>query len=154
MDGSHSALINMNLSADGFQAYRADVDAVLGISIANLAKILRLANNDDQVNLQTDTDATQLSVTFKNTNANRTATFSLHLITVDTERLIIPHEDRTSSVNIQSDELSRLWKELAQIDDVVMVSIANGNSICFSIKGLIGSGSVKMKACALPKDFK
>jgi DNA polymerase III sliding clamp (beta) subunit (PCNA family) len=44
MDSSHVALVSLNLSQDGFEHYRADGNMVLGVSIANLAKVSRCRN--------------------------------------------------------------------------------------------------------------
>ncbi len=42
MDGSHVALVSLNLSMEGFETYRADTSMVLGINVA----LLRLPRND------------------------------------------------------------------------------------------------------------
>lgn len=54
MDSSHVALVSLNLSVDGFEKFRADTNMVLGISIANLAKVMKLADNSDSITLQAD----------------------------------------------------------------------------------------------------
>lgn len=51
MDSSHVALVSLNLSQDGFETFRADTNMVLGISIANLAKVMKLADNTDTITL-------------------------------------------------------------------------------------------------------
>jgi len=58
MDSSHVALVSLNLSMDGFEHYRADSNMVLGVSIANLAKVMKLADNTDSITLQADQEAT------------------------------------------------------------------------------------------------
>ena len=54
MDSSHVALVSLNLSQDGFESFRADTNMVLGVSIANLAKVMKLADNNDSITLQAD----------------------------------------------------------------------------------------------------
>jgi proliferating cell nuclear antigen len=51
MDSSHVALVSLNLSVDGFENFRADTNMVLGVSIQNLAKVMRLADNNDSITL-------------------------------------------------------------------------------------------------------
>ena len=51
MDSSHVALVSLNLSVDGFATFRADTNMVLGVSIQNLAKVMRLADNNDTITL-------------------------------------------------------------------------------------------------------
>lgn len=51
MDSSHVALVSLNLSVEGFEKFRADTNMVLGVSIANLAKVMKLADNNDSITL-------------------------------------------------------------------------------------------------------
>lgn len=44
MDTSHVALVSLNLSMEGFEEYRCDQPVVLGINIANLCKVMKLAD--------------------------------------------------------------------------------------------------------------
>ena len=44
MDGSHVALVSLNLSAEGFEHYRADTSMVLGVNVNLLAKVMKLAD--------------------------------------------------------------------------------------------------------------
>ena len=45
----------------------------LGVSITNLAKVLKLAGNEDRIILRAEEDATSLSICFDNTYAQRLA---------------------------------------------------------------------------------
>lgn len=66
MDSSHVALVSLTLGQTGFENYRADKPMTLGVSITNLAKVLKLAGNDDKITLRADEDASFLSITFEN----------------------------------------------------------------------------------------
>jgi proliferating cell nuclear antigen len=39
---------------EGFETYRCDNNVVLGINIANLSKVLKLADSNDSITLQAD----------------------------------------------------------------------------------------------------
>lgn len=54
MDSSHVALVSLNLSMEGFETYRADTNQVIGVSIANLAKVMKLADPTDNITLQAE----------------------------------------------------------------------------------------------------
>ena len=54
MDSSHVALVSLSLGQDGFEMYRADSNMVIGVSIQNLAKVMKLADNSDSITLQAD----------------------------------------------------------------------------------------------------
>lgn len=66
MDSSHVALVSLTLAMTGFESYRADRAMTLGVSITNLAKVLKLAANDDKIIMKADEDANHLSITFEN----------------------------------------------------------------------------------------
>ena len=54
MDPSHVALASLTLKEQGFSEYRSDGVMTLGLSVQNLAKILKLADNDDQITLKAE----------------------------------------------------------------------------------------------------
>ena len=66
MDSSHVALVSLTLGQNGFESYRADRPMTLGVSISNLAKVLKLAGNEDRIILRADEDATSLNIIFDN----------------------------------------------------------------------------------------
>lgn len=51
MDSSHVALVSLNLKEKGFTSYRCDKSMTLGLSIENVAKILKCSGNDDLITL-------------------------------------------------------------------------------------------------------
>ena len=63
MDSSHVAL---NLSAEGFEEYRCDKSMTLGISISNLAKVLRCGGNEDSLTLSCEDEPSKLKIRFEN----------------------------------------------------------------------------------------
>lgn len=68
MDSSHVALVSLTLGQSGFERYRADRAMTLGISITNLAKVLKLASNEDKIILRADEDGAHLQITFSNSS--------------------------------------------------------------------------------------
>ncbi len=62
MDSSHVALVSLNLSMEGFDVYRADTNMILGINIGSLAKVMKLASNDDAVSLSANQDDQHLKI--------------------------------------------------------------------------------------------
>jgi proliferating cell nuclear antigen len=143
MDSSHVALVSLNLSQDGFEHYRADTNMVLGVSIANLAKVMKLADNNDTITLQAEQDASHLKITFENPKNDRTTTFNLNLITLDSEHLAIPEIEYSSIVSLNSGEFSKICRELYAMSETVSVT-TNPEFVQFSVDGDIGQGSVKL----------
>ena len=66
MDSSHVALVTLNLSAEGFEEYRCDKSMTLGVSISNLAKVLRCGGNEDSLTLSCEEDPSKLKIKFEN----------------------------------------------------------------------------------------
>ncbi len=66
MDSSHVALVTLNLSSEGFEEYRCDKPMTLGVSISNLAKVLRCGGNEDSLTLSCEEDPSKLKVKFEN----------------------------------------------------------------------------------------
>jgi proliferating cell nuclear antigen len=67
MDGSHVALVSLSLSMEGFEKYRADTTMVLGVNVALLAKVMKLADSTDAITLMADENPTHLKLIFENT---------------------------------------------------------------------------------------
>lgn len=143
MDTSHVALVSLYLNMDGFAHYRADQSQVIGVSVQNLAKVMRLAGNDDQITLQADNDPSHLKITFYNSTTERTTTFQLNLITLDSEHLAIPETEYSSVVTLNSSEFSKICKELYTISEAVTLT-TNPEFVQFSVEGDIASGCVKL----------
>ena len=59
MDSSH-------VSAEGFEEYRCDKSMTLGVSISNLAKVLRCGGNEDSLTLSCEEDPSKLKIKFEN----------------------------------------------------------------------------------------
>lgn len=62
MDSSHVALVNLHLAMDGFEKYRADRPLTLGLSVTNLAKVMKLVNSNDSITLRCDDEPTYLTI--------------------------------------------------------------------------------------------
>ena len=80
MDSSHVALVSLSLQAEGFKDYRSDKPLTLGkdpgwtgvgINMGNLAKVMKLAGNDDSITLKAEEDAGKLVVMFDNSSTPR-----------------------------------------------------------------------------------
>lgn len=127
MDTSHVALVSLNLSMEGFESYRCDSNVVLGVNIANLAKVLKLADPSDSITLQADQDPGTLKLTFESPKSGRVTEFSLNLITLDIEHLSIPETEYSSLITINSNDFSKICKELQQLSDSLTIVTSQGN---------------------------
>ena len=143
MDSSHVALVSLTLGMQGFEKYRADRAMTLGISITNLAKVLKLAANEDRIILKADEEGTHLQITFQNNKQDKHTQFNLNLITLDSEHLGIPETSYTSEITMNSFDFTKLCKELHQLSETVTIE-ASLEYVQFSIEGEVGSGVIKI----------
>ena len=143
MDGSHVALVSLNLSMEGFEHYRADTSMVLGINVGLLAKVMKLANATDSITLSAEDDATHLKLTFENVKDQRTTEFTLNLISLDVEHLAIPETEYSSVVSINAGEFNKICKELYSLNETLTIN-TNQDYVQFSVESEAGSGSIKL----------
>lgn len=91
MDSAHVALVSLKLNESGFKDYRCDRPLTLGLSIENLAKILKCAGNDDSITLQTDEEEPSSLKFFFENSCNS----STHFVQLDF-RYMQPHSPSSS----------------------------------------------------------
>ena len=143
MDTSHVALVSLNLSMEGFEEYRCDQNVVLGINIANMSKVMKLADPQDSITLQADQDPSTLKIKFENQKTGRTTEFALNLITLDVEHLSIPDTEYTSIITINSGEFTKICKELQQLSDGLTIT-TNKDEVQLAVEGAAGHGFIKL----------
>ena len=143
MDTSHVALVSLNLSMEGFESYRCDQNIVLGININNLSKVMKLADPADSITLSADQDPSTLKITFDNPKTQRSTEFALNLITLDVEHLSIPDTEYSSLITINSNEFSKICKELQSLSESLTIS-TQADHVQLSVEGAAGSGFIKL----------
>ena len=143
MDTSHVALVSLNLSMEGFESYRCDQNIVLGININNLSKVMKLADPADSITLSADQDPSTLKITFDNPKTQRSTEFDLNLITLDVEHLSIPDTEYSSLITINSNEFSKICKELQSLSESLTISTL-ADTVQLSVEGAAGSGFIKL----------
>lgn len=143
MDGSHVALVSLNLSMEGFEHYRADTSMVLGVNVALLAKVMKLADATDSITLSAEDNPTHLKLIFENTKTERTTEFTMNLISLDVEHLAIPETEYSSIVSINAGEFTKICKELYSLNETLTIA-TNDGSVTFSVESEAGSGSIRI----------
>ena len=74
MDPSHVALVSLTLKEQGFEDYRSDGVMTLGIAVQNLAKVLKLADNDDILTLKAEEqDPSFMTLIFEDQSTDTTS---------------------------------------------------------------------------------
>lgn len=145
MDGSHVALVSLNLSMEGFEHYRADTSMVLGLNVGTLAKIMKLADPTDSITLSAEDNPSNLKLLFENSKTDRCTDFNMNLISLDVEHLAIPDTEYQSVVSINAGEFNKICKELYTLSETLTVT-TNPEYVQFGVESESGSGSIKLGA--------
>jgi proliferating cell nuclear antigen len=153
MDSSHVALVTLNLSYEGFEEYRCDKPVTIGVNITHLSKIMKCGGNDDSITLRADDEPSALNITFENKSKIKLNTlehkkisdFHLSLITIDSEHLGIPDTQYSSVITMNSNEFTRICKELYALSETVVIE-TNKGFVRFVVTGEVVGGSIKIDA--------
>jgi len=144
MDSSHVSLCYMSIEEDGFDYYRCDRPASLGVSLSNLAKVLKCAANDDTVTLKAKDNGDVLSLMFESKNQDRIMDFDLKLMDLEQEQLSIPETEYKCKVLIAADEFKRIIADLLALGDTCTIS-AEKAGVRFSVDGDVGKANITLK---------
>lgn len=143
MDNSHVSLVSLTLKCDGFDKYRCDRNLSMGMNLTNMAKIMKCANNDDQVTLKAQDNADTVTFMFESNNQEKVSDYEMKLMNLDQEHLGIPDTDYACVVRMPSAEFARICRDLAQFGESVIVTCSK-DGVKFSASGDAGSANIKL----------
>lgn len=144
MDSAHVALVNFTILVEACTLYNCSESLTLGIHMATLSKVLKCAENTDSVHLVYEEDKAVLCITFESQNGNRTASYYMNLMDIDSEHLAIPETPYSSSIKMKSSEFTRIVKDLSGFGDNVSLTVKEGLFI-LETKGDTGTATVQVK---------
>lgn len=142
MDSSHVALVSLKLEVGLFETYRCDRTINLGMSLANMAKALKCANNDDTCLIRyEENDADSITFAFEDTKRGKTQEVTVKMMDIDNEHLGIPEQDYAAVVVMPSTEFQKTCRDLAMFSDSLTITVTKAG-IVFNGKGDTGSSVV------------
>jgi len=144
MDSSHVSLVSLLLKSEGFENYDCARTISLGLNLASMTKILKCAQNDDSVVLNSAEGSDTIKLKFESQKSDKVAEFELKLMQIDGESLGIPDADYTSEVKMNSGEFQRICRDLTVLGDTVTISTTN-EGVKFAVSGDMGSGNIHLK---------
>jgi len=144
MDNSHVALVSMNLKSDSFSPYRCDRNLALGINLTSLQKVLRAAQNDDQLTLRAEDAPDVVSLVFESPEADRLSEYDIKLMDIDQEHLGIPETEYAANISMPSTEFQRICRDLSALSESVSIECTK-DGVSFKCNGDIGTGSVTLR---------
>mmetsp|Transcript_11594 Transcript_11594/g.13321 ORF Transcript_11594/g.13321 Transcript_11594/m.13321 type:complete len:259 (-) Transcript_11594:129-905(-) len=144
MDSSHVALCNLKIGKDGFSLYRCDRPTSLGLSLANLAKVLKCSGTEDSLSLKATDEPDSISLLFENQSQDRIMDFEMKLMDIDEENLGIPEQEYKCNIVMDSNEFTRIIRDLSALGDTCVIGCTK-ESAKFSVSGDIGSANITIK---------
>ena len=142
MDSSHVALVSLKLEVGLFDTYRCDRTINLGMSLANMSKALKCANNDDTCMIKhDDSEGDSITFTFCDTKKDKTQDVTVKMMDIDVEHLGIPEQDYSAIIEMPSSEFQKTCKDLSMFSDSLSIA-ATKSGVVFTGKGDTGSSIV------------
>ncbi|XP_050078375.1 proliferating cell nuclear antigen [Anopheles maculipalpis] len=147
MDNSHVSLVSLSLRSDGFDKYRCDRNLSMGMNLANMAKIMKCANNDDTLTMKAQDNADTVTFMFESHNHEKVSDYEMKLMNLDQEHLGIPETDYACVVRMPAMEFARICRDLSQFGESVVISCTK-EGVKFSASGDAGSANIKLAQTA------
>jgi proliferating cell nuclear antigen len=147
MESSHVVLAMLLMRSEAFESYRCDRTMPIGINIVSLSKIIKCCGNDDSITIKADDGGETINFVFESKNGERVSDYDLKLMDLDVECLGIEESEPDVGVQMPSDELQRICRDLSNISESVEISAVK-DSIKFATKGDLGSGNIIIRSSA------
>ncbi|KAK6035698.1 proliferating cell nuclear antigen [Cooperia oncophora] len=105
------------------------------MSLANMSKALKCANNDDTCMIKYEEgDSDSITFTFADTKRDKTQDVTVKMMDIDSEHLGIPEQDYAVVCEMPASEFQKTCKDLTMFTDTLNVT-ATKAGIVFSGKG-------------------
>mmetsp|Transcript_75273 Transcript_75273/g.119671 ORF Transcript_75273/g.119671 Transcript_75273/m.119671 type:complete len:266 (+) Transcript_75273:108-905(+) len=144
MDSSHVSLVNLYLSATSFSNFKCDAQHTLGINFSALNKVLKCSKPKDSITMRHEDDSDTLSLIFSDENDERTLSFELKLMDIDSERLVIPDTEYRATIRMSSKEFKTVCTDFQSIGESLGIACSK-EAVRFTLNGEIGVGQVTYK---------
>lgn len=142
MDSSHVCVCSLHLNKDGFTEYSCETPTNIGISMTNLSKLLKCAQNTDSVCLEIkENKPDKLNVEFK--SEKKLTKTEMNLMVIDQDGLEIPETDYGCKVVIKATEFQKIMKDISPLGDTCEITVTE-DYITFSVTGDIGKIDVQL----------
>ena len=131
MDTSHVCLVALDVARNYFETYELVRPASLGVKLSHLNKVMSCTSGSSQISA--DDDVLEVS--------SETSNFKLRLIDVESERMGVPEEYSTVSLEMDAAAFQRIVKDLSMFGDVATMT-ADSEGVHMSVSGDIGDATV------------
>ena len=144
MDASHTVLVHLKLDAKKFDYYHCKGKQVLGISMVNLYKYIKMVGNNSTLTLFLENDnQNQLGLKFEEGEKNSIDIWYVNLMDLAEEQIQIPPASFESVITMPSNDFQKLARDFYNVTEYIELKSV-GKQIIFSCKGCGGKGEHKI----------
>jgi len=147
MDSAHVALVSLSLRCGGFSVYSCERNAMLGINLQQLGKILKATENTDVITLRHVDDSDVLSIISEAQDKSKQSEFQLKLMEIDSESMSIPDMDYSTTITFSSADFAKICKDMAIFGETVTIQVTR-EGVKFSAASDFGEGFVFLRSGA------
>jgi len=141
MDASHVALVTLKLDIGAFDSYRCDRTISLGLSLIDVAKVLKCAKNEDTCMIRyEDNEGDSVMFTFEDIKS-RKQDITLKMMDIENDHLGIPDQKYSCVIDMPSAEFHRTCRDIGSFSDTLTIS-ATKAGVVFSGKGDTATNTV------------
>jgi proliferating cell nuclear antigen len=145
MDSAHVALVSLSLHRSGFTIYECERNAMLGINLTSLSKILKTTDNSDLITLRHIEDSDVLTVVADAQDRSKTSEFQLKLMEIDAETMSIPDMEYSTCVSFGSSDFAKICRDMTIFGDTVTIQVSR-EGVKFSAASDFGDGFVFLRS--------
>ena len=142
-DGVKQMLLSLKLDGSKFEKFHSNGTHRLGVNVAALFKLLRIAGARDTVTLfQNKTDTETLGVEISNPDKKTVTKFSMKLLDVNFADIKVPDVSFDASVTMPSQYFQRLCRDISNIGTELSIHMpADEDTLALSCVGSFASQS-------------
>lgn len=141
MDSSHICMCTMFLPGSGFTKYECLDSMTIGLKFSVLAKLLKLASNDDDVEMHYKDSRVELAFV----NGTKRVELGIVSMLIESDSLRINDIQPGVSITMDSKEFRTIVNDLHMFDDYTVIT-TSGDKIEFSVSDDVACARVTLKA--------
>jgi proliferating cell nuclear antigen len=123
LDTARVALVNLNMLSENFEEYTftGDQESVIaGVNVTNMFKILKTIQNNDTLSFYIK-DSEHIHIKIENASKKSTTSFSLKLLDINTDVIMLPEVHMQAVTTIQSIDFQRMCRDMHNIGNEVTI---------------------------------
>ena len=135
LDFARVAMVHCKLDAQSFETFEVDREYCVGLYMQHLNNILRVCGANDTLSFAIDdASPTELVIEMCNTETNSRSVYRMFMMDVDEDNLTLPEGNFASVTYMPSQELQRIFRDMAQLSDIVTIR-STPDKLIFDARG-------------------